>query len=258
MNKRNSLILILLFVCGSSFGAMSFDGANDFVQIPDINESTTTLSVFCFIRTGDTSINKMFMSHYQTTINSRAWYMATANTAFTGADGNEFAVTITSDGVGGALGGKTYWFDRNICDNLWHHVGFTFSANSLKIYLDGEEVTPTKFYDATLAGIFNSTVSIAIGAINIESGSSNGINGVVDDARIYNRVLTADEIRSLALSRNRRVLINSDGLAGHWTLDNGITGTSTNGMIVLDVSPYQNHGNARNGPLWAQSYWISY
>ncbi len=259
MNKKYLFILLALFIPKLLFGAMSFDGVNDFVRIQNVNESTTTLSVFCFIKTGDTSINKMFVSLYQLTgINGRAWFMGTSNTAWPGATGAELSVSISSDGKATTGSLKSYWTNRIITDNVWHCVGFTFSPNDLKLYIDGEEAAVTKFTDPTLAGIFQSTVSVAIGALNPESGSSNGINGVIDDVRIYNRVLSGNEIRSLALSRNRNVLINSDGLAGYWPLDNGITGTSTNGGSVIDMSPYQNHGTPLNGPNWAQSTWLSY
>jgi len=81
----------------------------------------------------------------------------------------------------------------NLADNKWHHVLFSFQSavsNGTKIYINGELRTTTEMT------VSNQTVALAIGASGACSGIQN-FSGLIDDARIYNRILTAKEIKML-------------------------------------------------------------
>ncbi len=71
------------------------------------------------------------------------------------------------------------------------------SVQSLKIYIDGTEITPTKNVDVDWTDFtLNYANNIYVGA------SANSINGSIDEVRIYNRALSADEIRNLYEQRD--------------------------------------------------------
>jgi hypothetical protein len=59
-------------------------------------------------------------------------------------------------------------------------------------------------------------------------------DGIIDDVRVYNRVLSEEEIRALA----------DFGLSSYWKLDEG------SGTTAYDSSGNNNHGTLINGPMW--------
>ena len=72
-------------------------------------------------------------------------------------------------------------------DGTWHLVGFTMNALNLSMYIDG-----TLKKSEVLAQIYNPSTSLTIS----HQGSYPFI-GTIDEVRIYNRALTADEIMGL-------------------------------------------------------------
>ncbi|MEM5797227.1 MAG: LamG domain-containing protein [Candidatus Aenigmatarchaeota archaeon] len=95
------------------------------------------------------------------------------------------------------LGFRHYWWsnDLDVCTNYpavggWSHVAATFDGTTRRIYLNGTQIasdTPTG-HNVPNANNFR------IGSTNL----GEYFNGTIDDVRIYDRALTADEIKSLA------------------------------------------------------------
>ncbi len=80
-------------------------------------------------------------------------------------------------------------------DNAWHHVVGTKSGSTLRIYIDGaSQGTST---DTTTTTTTNASPLY----IGTRGGSTNNLTGSVDEFRLYNRVLTADEVSALYLNR---------------------------------------------------------
>lgn len=79
---------------------------------------------------------------------------------------------------------------KRIDDNKWHFAAVVGDGTSIRVYLDGRS-TP----EITMAA----TASFTSGAMNIGRASAGSYYyaGLVDDARIYQRALTAAEIRKL-------------------------------------------------------------
>lgn len=125
---------------------------------------------------------------------------------------------------------------NGINDNSWHHVVgvYDYNAGSLSTYIDGVKrasrsnagVSGSNSTPFTIAGRYHST--------------SAPFNGSIDEARIYNRALSADEVRSLYQF--------APGPVGYWNFEEGT------GSVVNDVSGYGNVGTW-NGTLGNQ--WIS-
>jgi hypothetical protein len=87
-----------------------------------------------------------------------------------------------------------------ISTGAWQHVSATWTgsatATNVKIYVGGVEVSS---YDITTNGV-GARVDDAAANLYIgnESGSGRTFSGVLDEIRIYNRVLTVGEIQALA------------------------------------------------------------
>lgn len=77
----------------------------------------------------------------------------------------------------------------------WYHVAMTFTDGEVRIYVNGEEIS----YAGSAKS--NPMMSMPTGTPkNIQFGSDYDgalFNGVMDELRIYNRVLTPEEIKAL-------------------------------------------------------------
>jgi hypothetical protein len=101
------------------------------------------------------------------------------------------------------MGGSNYrTFDpaawTKLKDGQWHHVAFTLpgdaidSIQSAKMYLDGTEVSVV----ATVAGgVQTAKTELFLG--NADATSAQRFKGAMDEVRLYNRVLTAQEVMQL-------------------------------------------------------------
>ncbi|WKK66348.1 LamG-like jellyroll fold domain-containing protein [Lutimonas zeaxanthinifaciens] len=78
-------------------------------------------------------------------------------------------------------------------DKQWHFVVITTEGNQGKIYFDGELLASGKTGNAS-----SSSYQISIGNLGETTGTyGNTFNGAIDDVRIYDRILSPDEINSL-------------------------------------------------------------
>ena len=87
-------------------------------------------------------------------------------------------------------------------DGQWHHVALTVTANAtlsypqMILYVDGRDNTvPSTDADPVL----NIVPSFDVGIGWRSTDSDRYWEGLIDDVRIYNRVLTADEVKALAV-----------------------------------------------------------
>ncbi len=114
----------------------------------------------------------------------------------------------------------------NLSKNTWYHVAATADRDGNGvIYLNGVA-------DKTASiSAFNSTLEteypLRIGAYL--TATYYPFNGTIDEARIYNRSLSASEVQELYLSK---------GLVGYWKMD----ADQKNSTSTFDSSGYYNHG----------------
>lgn len=162
---------------GDSNKAYGFDGAGDYIEIPDIgtyNQLTESLWVY-----------------YKGTP-----YIAVLN-CHTEWDANYLHFEITDNRVEFAIHGENsdqfsdFIFGPSTLDQ-WHHIAVTYDSATGKIqfYIDGR-LDAVRQYDVPRPVIVGPAW---IGGWN---GESRWFLGSLDDIRIYNRVLTAPEIQTL-------------------------------------------------------------
>ena len=81
-----------------------------------------------------------------------------------------------------------------ITDGQWHYVGLTWDGSYRALYVDDVEVAK----DVNPQG----HLKIAVGGLHFGAGSNiqtaSFFSGLIDDIRIYNRALTAEDIEALA------------------------------------------------------------
>lgn len=88
-------------------------------------------------------------------------------------------------------------------DGAWHHVALTRGGGTIELYVDGARVAHAASPTGDLA--FSAREGIHVGQ---RPDGANRLTGGVDEVRLYDRVLTADEVAALASSRS------ADGAAG--------------------------------------------
>ena len=116
---------------------------------------------------------------------------------------------ITTTGGGQAYEGKS---DVQTTD--WQHLAFTWkSGEQLALYIDGELDDDPIHNDDGKAGKISGATKLIVGK-GAKDNNGTSWNGLIDDVRIYDRVLTEAEIEKLA---SGVLAVEADGkLATTW------------------------------------------
>jgi hypothetical protein len=86
---------------------------------------------------------------------------------------------------------------RVLNDNRWHHVAAVYDGKTVHSYIDGSGPSqPVR----TPGPLKKSAWDLCIGNSVVEYGTGEflGYDGLIDEVRIYNRALSAEEIKALA------------------------------------------------------------
>jgi hypothetical protein len=93
------------------------------------------------------------------------------------------------------------WFDGGEAADLpvdseeWHHLAFSIAADRAAVYIDGQEVASGEFpgIDWTDCNL----LSIMSGAPNFVGWNHRSDRGMLDDLRLFDKALTAEEVTAL-------------------------------------------------------------
>ena len=202
---------------GKNAGALQFDGTDDYVDCgnkPSLDIGTTDFTIEAWVNpSGDdwkTIISKQSRSYNN---GDDGWVLGIQNAP-------NLRNLIWYDQARGVSGGSGI----SISNDIWTHIVVT------KIYNDAT----IKFYKN---GNFISSIGSPAADIDVAHNlwiGTNGyknflFNGTIDEVRIYNRALSAEEVR---------YHYNHGGPVAHWKFDEG------SGTTIHDSS-----GNGHNGTL---------
>lgn len=129
-------------------------------------------------------------------------------------------------------------------DGNWHLISFTFQSgvtNGSILYMDGSPVLTTTIT------VLNQTNALTIGS-GIANGTTQNINGSIDDVRIYNRVLSAAEITNLYKSYNSQIALGGSGTSSV-NLGAGLIGSWYFNGNAKDATPYSKNGTVSGATL---------
>ena len=178
-----------------SNGSLTFDGANDYVQMPDnVLAGVTDVTVDAELRIDSAQANPYFLYGF-------------GNTA--GNEGNGY-LFATGDGTyRGAIARGNYTTEQNaqsgsaLPRNRWVHLTYTLSGGTARLYLDGVQVAVNTDVTVTPADLGNgSTVANVIGKSLY--APDNLFRGQYREFALYNRALSPQEV--LDQSGNQDVL----------------------------------------------------
>jgi len=186
-------------LAGVVAGAVATDASNDFIQIPAINlTGTNAVSVALWVNRTYSSINARTLFE-----NSADFNGSTTGFAIFPDDNGTCSGGIAV-GLRGSGGGSGYNIEcySQPTSGVWHHLvavydkGQATAANEIRFYIDGEERTP---YLSPLQSNTTNNFGNNITYLSSRGGTGEFNANTFDDFRIYNRALTAAEIRGLAI-----------------------------------------------------------
>ena len=211
---------------GKFGNAGNFDGINDYMSITNTGLNLTgQISVVAWLKNSDTTFSDTYANY------------AISKGIQGGPNWNDYVLTITPSNkfsffVQTNIGGYGV-VTVNSYDTNYHLVVGTFDpvGNQLKIYVDGNlENTVT-----TSGSLKNTNSTFYIGDWNGSSGW-HFWNGRIDDVRVYNRAINADEILGLYNYAPSPI--------AYWRFDEG------SGTIAKDLSGNNLNGTLINSPTW--------
>jgi hypothetical protein len=187
---------------GKVGGALYFDGANDYVvdeTAENYLNGLSAITVCMWIKTDQIGTDRGFLDCVEP-------------------DGKDRYVTMRHDAAGASYGG-TRVFKMGVTSMLpdgseyqqqlessskiqttaWQHVAMTWkSAEVIRFYLNGNENTPTGKTDPnTLGGVITGCTKLIIGKGGMDQGITAGWKGMIDDVRIYDFALAAQDIKQV-------------------------------------------------------------
>jgi len=181
------------WVAGKIGGALDFGGDGDHVLDDDGEDyinGLDALTVCMWIKSDVIDTDKGFLHCMEPAGQDRVVSMRydTAGASFDGDD-------ILKMGVQSTGGEQQLESSSNLQTTEWQHVTMTWVSEGLiRFYVNGREDTPTGRNNPNNGGTVSQCENLIIGKGGKDEGANAGWDGLIDDVRIYNRVLSSAEI----------------------------------------------------------------
>ncbi len=192
------------WVDGKFGKALSFDGVDDYVAVPDSASldgmAELTISVWVKFNSLTGTWNHIIEKY------GSPWdvYGISVNT-----NTGTFRYGITTD-----VDGATGWLDSGYSVDMdtWYFLTLSYDGSDLKFYIDGNLHNSTSW----TGNLITSNEILEI----VETANQNYyVNGTIDEVAIYNRALTPEEIAAHAADVPTCGESHSEGLVSYWKAD---------------------------------------
>ena len=188
-----------IWTTGQINGALSFDGVNDYVDVGDPPDGSLDFGA------GDSFTIAAWIKWNKTVYDQRdATIVHKVRTDSGGYNHEGYSLKVWMGtlffGFGDIGGARTQIRGvTDVNDNTWYHVvGVRDTAtDKVYVYVDGgSDATPVT--DTTTSTLANSN---RFGIGRTQDYYQTYFGGIIDDVRVYNRALSAEEVRELYLGR---------------------------------------------------------
>ena len=173
--------------------AVSFDGSNDYVSVPYTSKlaPASAVSFGAWFKV----INKA---------NSQVIISKTESGGYNIGLNNSSGACASSTSVCGLVnvGGTYYPVDyavSNLSNDTWYRADVTYDNETVKLYLNAVIVASNTNPSGNISYTENNTLCVGSEASGVAPGTCVGalFNGSIDDVRIYNRALSAQDVADL-------------------------------------------------------------
>jgi hypothetical protein len=207
--------------------ALEFDGADDYVEIPEIAAMRTDAGQ---------PLTVEFWVHLDEY--PHGWVKTVSKWGARGGDDDEFVVTILGDGRPNIAntGATGVVADGRVPLHTWCHLGFVWDStrDHYQIYINGEAASQT------IKGPAPIQITGEPMRIGTDGHRNQMFQGTIDELRVWNVARSGADIRN---NMRRRLNRDEPGLVGCWTFD------EASGQVVRDQSPRHNHGRLGRLPV---------
>lgn len=165
--------------------AFDFDGTNNYVEVAansSLDIGNVTAEVWCKSDITDFSGGSRALFNKKNT-NSGTYIL------FTDIATDKYVFSVRLDGSEGT--GRSI-VSNSVIDLIWHHVVGTYDGTILKMYIDGVLQTDT----LSISGSINTDNSDIL-RIGRNPNNTGPWDGLIDEVRIFNKALSAIEIKNL-------------------------------------------------------------
>jgi hypothetical protein len=177
------------WTAGRIGGAITFDGVDDYVEIPGDNLNLNSqVTISAWINTKSRNARQVIIGqwNYAGTSGKRSILLESR-----GDIEQRFAFSVSLDGTEATA--TTLYSVERFQTNTWYHIAATYDGAVMKLYING---LPDNS-DSKSGNIFTNDSELDIGSFDY--GGDGYFYGVIDDVRIYGRVLSANEVKNLYL-----------------------------------------------------------
>ena len=166
-----------------SNGNFKFDGVNDYLTISTFtNKPTTAITCESWIKPTKPSVG---------TGTIRGAAISATNSMYLGIiDSTDGGNTFSLHWANQTSNSRLYSWTGNIPNNAWSHLVGTYDGTTSRAYLNGVEIWST----SQTGTIPDATYVLGTYGLGLQDGVHN-LNGYLDVANIYNRALSAQEVK---------------------------------------------------------------
>ena len=206
-------------------GALEFDGGGDGVEDDngaDYINDLAAITVAVWVKSAETKSDRGFIDGRDPGGDDTVLSLRYDAAGFEAGGNNVVKAGITTTG-----GIQRLESSNDVQTDSWQHFALTWSSgNELALYIDGELDTPT-FNSPVTKGKLTDATKLVIGKGEKDQGRS--WNGLIDDVRIYDRVLDDAEIADLAAGEL--------AVAAQWKVSNRLGTSQAKVMGLSSTEP---------------------
>lgn len=222
--------------------AFTFDGVNDFVQLPNNSLNLTTFSISAWVNPSNTVGSR--------TILNSANYVSALDYGwkFRIIDG-QLSLQIYS--TGGLI---NEYKGGNISTNTWTHVSAIRINGSTKLYINGSLVGSQTSGSINNNPNFTTTTYCSIGSLTSAVSPISFFIGSIDSINVWQREITQSEVTELYNSGTGKQLTVTTPIVTNGLVLNLDASRSSSyagaGTTWTDISGNSNNGTLTNGPVF--------
>jgi len=207
-------------------GQVEFDGVDDAVEVSMENMQASSGTIAIKVQQTDSAGSQYLFGHTIGTWSNRLQlYLDEGDLAIGLGDSHTTQVNI-----------------EQIVTGQWYLIALTWNGSEYTVYVDGEVKTSGSYSE-----LDSMNISADIGNSGNPDKHDEAFNGQIDEARIFNYVLSAEQIAGLS-----GTVSDDRSLVGHWNFN------ESEGELAADSSEYNNTATLINGPVFTGEGNISF